>query len=179
MSTLPSMSHRERMEACLSGQKVDRPPVSLWRHFPVDDQTPDGLAAAVINFQKTYDFDFIKVTPASSYCLKDWGAKDQWEGSSEGTREYQNAVIQRFDDWRQLEHLDPTKGELANMLSSLRQIIAEFSPQVPVIQTIFSPLAQAKNLIGRDRLAYHIRTCPEAVHIGLEDHHRNHSCFYQ
>ena len=52
MKTLPR-TPRERLEACLSGRLLDRPPVALWRHFPVDDQTPDGLAAATIEFQIT------------------------------------------------------------------------------------------------------------------------------
>jgi len=47
-----AQNHRERMQACLSGSAVDRPPVALWRHFPVDDQTPQGLAAATVNFQR-------------------------------------------------------------------------------------------------------------------------------
>ena len=63
------ISHRERMLACLNGEQTDRPPVAFWRHFPVDDQTPETLAAAALNFQKTYDFDLVKVTPASSFCL--------------------------------------------------------------------------------------------------------------
>jgi hypothetical protein len=37
-----SLSHRERIEKTIEGQPVDRPAVSLWRHFPVDDQTPEG-----------------------------------------------------------------------------------------------------------------------------------------
>jgi uroporphyrinogen decarboxylase len=39
---------------------MDRPPVALWRHFPVDDQSPDALAAATLNFQQTYDFDLLR-----------------------------------------------------------------------------------------------------------------------
>ena len=38
-------THRTRLETCLSGVQPDRTPVALWRHFPVDDQTPAGLAA--------------------------------------------------------------------------------------------------------------------------------------
>ena len=64
-----NMTHYERLQACLAGEKLDRPPVALWRHFPVDDQAPETLAAATLNYQKTYDFDLVKVTPASSFCL--------------------------------------------------------------------------------------------------------------
>ncbi|MEN4012718.1 MAG: uroporphyrinogen decarboxylase family protein [Bellilinea sp.] len=168
MAKKSPLTHRQRMEAVLGEKKTDRTPVSLWRHFPVDDQTPGGLAAAIASFQKLYDFDFIKVTPASSYCIKDWGAMDIWRGSPEGTREYIEPVINRFDDWRQLKPLNPRVGWLGKSIESLKFLINEFSPHTPIIQTIFSPLSQAKNLVGKDNLLYHLRACPEALHLGLE-----------
>jgi uroporphyrinogen decarboxylase len=39
---------------------------------------------------------------------------------------------------------------------------------VPILQTIFSPLAQAKNLVGGETLLAHIRKYPEALLKGLE-----------
>ncbi len=166
MVTKPT--HRERMEACLAGKILDRPPISLWRHFPVDDQSPDGLAAATANFQTTFDFDFIKVSPASSYSNKDWGSQDTWEGNPEGSRSHPTAVIQRFDDWRNLKKLNPKTGRLGEMLTTLRLLNRQFSPHTPLMQTIFNPLSQAKHLVGADRLTYHLRACPEAVHMGLK-----------
>lgn len=163
-----NLTHRERLEACLSGGTPDRPPVALWRHFPVDDQSPETLAAATLEFQRTYDFDFVKVTPASSYCVKDWGAQDEWRGSTEGTREYTHRVIQRAEDWEKLPVLDPRRGHLAGMLSCLRQIVSALGETTPVIQTIFNPLAQAKNLAGNETLLVHLRRYPDAVHAGLK-----------
>lgn len=162
------LTHRERIERCISGEKTNVTPIALWRHFPVDDQTPDGLAAATAAFQKAYDFDFIKVTPASSFCIKDWGVKDAWKGNPEGTRDYQQFVIHEAEDWLRLPPLDPQKGYLGEQLECLRLLIKEFSPDTPVIQTIFSPLAQAKNLIGKDNLLAHIRQYPDAVHAALK-----------
>jgi uroporphyrinogen decarboxylase len=162
------LTHRERMEACLSGEQPDQVPVSLWRHFPVDDQTPAGLAAATAAFQHQYDFDFIKVTPSSSFCLKDWGSDDRWTGHTEGTREYSKYVINQPDDWYSLPILSPKQGHLGDQLSCLRMLTSEFSPQTPLVQTIFSPLAQAKNFAGKERLQVQIRKYPEAVLAGLE-----------
>jgi uroporphyrinogen decarboxylase len=163
-----TISHRERLETCLAGEKPDRVPVALWRHFPVDDQTPEGLAAATSAFQRLYDFDFIKVTPPSSYCLKDWGAEDRWSGNSEGTREYTNFVIQNPEDWEHLPILNPKHGNLGNQTICLRILTSEFSSHLPIIQTVYSPLAQAKNLVGADRLSVHIRKYPQQLKAGLE-----------
>jgi len=164
-------SKRERLEACLSDGKPDRTPVALWRHFPVDDQTPEGLAGATLDFQRRYDFDFIKVTPSSSYCLKDWGVQDEWQGATEGTRVYTRRVIHSPEDWTRLQVLDPYNGLLGEQLTCLRLLIDELSDNpdpVPVIQTIFSPLAQAKNLAGLEILLVHLRQYPDFVHTGLK-----------
>ncbi len=161
-------SHRERIQACLAGEEVSPVPVALWRHFPVDDQSPEGLAASTAAFQHTFDFDLIKVTPSSSFCLKDWGVNDQWTGNPEGTRDYTQRAIHQPEDWAKLTILDARRGKLGDQLICLRLLTAEFSPETPVLQTIFSPLAQAKNLVGGEQLIVHLRRYPEALHQGLE-----------
>jgi uroporphyrinogen decarboxylase len=101
--------------------------------------------------------------------LKDWGVEDAWKGNTEGTREYTKHVIQSPKDWEHLPLLDPLKApHLSGQLTCLRLIRRGLGPEVPMIQTIFSPLAQAKNLAGRDTLVAHMRLYPEAVMKGLE-----------
>jgi uroporphyrinogen decarboxylase len=156
------------MENCISGNKSDRPPVALWRHFPVDDQSPEHLASATLQFQNTFDFDLVKVTPASSFCLKDWGVTDMWNGASEGTRDYTHFVISQPDDWYSLNDLDPNTGHLGKQLECLRILVNELEPGTPVIQTVFNPLSQAKNLSGQETLLYHLRSFPDAVKHGLD-----------
>jgi uroporphyrinogen decarboxylase len=155
------------LEACLGGQALDRSPVALWRHFPVDDQTPESLAAASAAFQTSYDFDLVKVTPTSSFCIKDWGVDDRWTGNPEGTRDYIRRVIHHADDWARLRPLDPTRGQLGAQLTCLNLLLAELAGHVPVIQTIFSPMSQAKNLAGPEELLIYMRRDPEALHAGL------------
>ena len=160
-------THKERIQASLNNEIADRPPVALWRHFPVDDQSPEALAAATLNFQRTYDFDLVKVTPASSFCVRDWGVEDRWMGDTEGTRRYTKRVIHEPGDWEKLPALDPASPHLAGQLACLRYLRAELGPETPLLQTVFSPLAQAKNLAGNDMLIAHLRLYPEAVMKGL------------
>ena len=161
------ITHKERIQACLNNETLDRPPIALWRHFPVDDQDPKSLAEATLHFQQTYDFDFVKVTPASSFCVKDWGVDDEWVGDTEGTRRYTKKIIHDPRDWETLPVLDPTAPHLAGQLDCLRFIRAGLGPNTPLLQTIFSPLAQAKNLADDDTLIVHLRLYPEAVMKGL------------
>ena len=151
------MNHRERMQKAIAGEKLDRPPVALWRHFPVDDQSPETLAEAVINFQKTYDFDIVKVTPVSSYFVKDWGLVDEWVGSTEGTRKYVKRIITKPEDWTKLSPLDPHKGQLAKEIEALKTIVETLGPDAPIIETIFSPMGQANKMAGQETLLYHLR----------------------
>ena len=161
-------THRERLETILSGEKADRPAIALWHHFPVDDQNAINLAKATIAFQERYDFDLVKVMPASSFCLKDWGAQDEWQGNTEGTRDYTHRVITQPDDWVKLPLLDPHKGYLGQQLQCLDLLQDTFSDHTPVLQTIFNPLSQAKNLVGQKRFLEHLRLHPDAVHHGLK-----------
>jgi uroporphyrinogen decarboxylase len=165
-----SLTARERLQACIKNDPaLDRPPVALWRHFPVDDQSPETLAAATLDFQHHYDFDLVKVTPASSFSIKDWGAEDVWEGSTEGTRRYTSHPIQKPQDWERLPVLDPARApHLAGQISCLRLIRAGLGPAIPLLQTVFSPLAQAKNLAGGETLIVHLRQYPQAVMKGLQ-----------
>ena len=160
-------THRERIQACLDNERIDRPPVALWRHFPVDDQDPKLLADATLDFQNTYDFDLVKVTPASSFCVKDWGVEDEWMGDTEGTRRYTKRFIHDPRDWEKLSVLEPNVRHLAGQVDCLRFIRAELGPDTPLLQTIFNPLSQAKNLAGNDVLIAHLRLYPEAVMKGL------------
>jgi uroporphyrinogen decarboxylase len=163
-----NLTHRERLENTLSGTSTDQPPVALWRHFPVDDQSPDRLAAAAYSFQRTFDFDLVKLTPASSYCTKDWGTQDEWRGSTEGTRTYTYRPVREPDDWLRLTPLDPRQGQLGATVACLRLLISELGPEVPVLQTIFNPLSTAKYLVGGEKLLVHMRLYPDALRAGLK-----------
>jgi uroporphyrinogen decarboxylase len=162
------LTHRERLEVCLSGNTPDRIPVALWRHSPVDDQTPDGLAASTLHFQNTYDFDLVKITPASSFSVKDWGVIDEWRGATEGTRDYIHTVINFPEDWERLPVIDPGKQHLAAMLTCLDLLAKELGADTPILQTVFNPLSVAKHLAGNAKLLVHMRQYPEAVHAGLK-----------
>jgi uroporphyrinogen decarboxylase len=161
-------THRERIQACLNGERTDRTPIALWRHFPEKDQNLESLAAATIKFQQTYDFDIVKVTPASSFAVKDWGVEDEWQNNPEGSRAYTKRVIQKPQDWEALKPLDPSAPHLAAQLQCLKLVREGIGAETPMIQTIFNPMSQAKNLAGNELLLEHIKKYPNAVMKGLE-----------
>ena len=160
------MDKRTRLETIFAGERPDRPAVALWRHWPVDDQRGDALARATLEFQQIFDFDFVKVTPSSNYCVAGYGAETRWEGNLEGTRVWGPRLIQEPEDWLRLRPLDPRQGLLGEVLQADRLIGQALGSATPFIQTIFNPLSQAKNLAG-DRFIPHLRQHPDAVKAGL------------
>ncbi len=161
------MDKRERLEKTIAGEAADRVPAALWRHWPGDDERAADLARSVVDFQRAFDWDFVKVTPASSYSVADYGVQDQWEGNLEGTRVYTRRVITRSLDWTELRPLDPLRGALGRHIEALNLIGSGLGEAVPVIATVFNPLSQAKHMAGEETLIRHMRTRPERLHTGL------------
>jgi uroporphyrinogen decarboxylase len=103
---------------------------------------------------------------------------DRWTGNPEGTRDYTGRAIHQPQDWARLPTLDPhQRVTWAQQLECLRLLTRIFDRNA-VIQTIFSPMSQAKNLVGGMQLLVHLRRDPEALHAGLR-HHADHLRFIE
>lgn len=162
------MDKRERLEKTLAGERVDRPPVALWRHWPGDDQRAADLARSVVIYQHQYDWDFAVATPANNFSVTGYGLQDAWQGSPYGLRTITKRVIERSLDWTTLKTLDPLRGDLAKQLECLRILGESLTPhQVPFLQVVYSPLAQAIRLAGADVLLSHLRQEPARLQTGL------------
>ena len=164
---MTNWSKRRRLEAVISGEKPDRLPVALWRHWPGDDQDAAALAAAHIKWQRDYDWDLLKVGPDSNYSVADWGVEDRWIGHIEGTRETTRWPVQGPQDWAGLPVLDPGRGKLAMQIEALAAVRLEVGEEVPILATIFSPLSQAKHLAGKEALAGHLHSHPDLLHAAM------------
>lgn len=161
------MTKRERIHAAIAKQPVDRQPIALWRHFPKDDLDSVKFARRVVEFQKKYDFDFVKVTPAAGYLDEMHGAQMRDAGNREGTRDHVTRTVNDWRDWAKIETFDKSNPVFRREYASIKLIREEVGREVPILQTIFSPLSAAKNLAG-DRLAQDLREHPAELHHALE-----------
>ena len=161
------MNHRERIHAALRGQPVDRVPVALWRHFPNDDLQAEKLAARVVEFQRQYDFDFVKVTPTSGYPAEMYGATFRDAKNREGTRAYITRPVNALSDWDRIAPLDAKNPVFVRELAALKLIRQQLGGDVHILQTIFSPLNSAHNL-ANERLFADLRAEPEVLHRALK-----------
>ncbi len=87
---------------------------------------------------------------------------------SGGLRDHVVRPVHFPEDWARLAVLDPRQGSLGAQLTALERIRAALGDEAPVIQTVFSPLAQAKNLAGEGQLLLLLRRYPDALRRGLE-----------
>jgi uroporphyrinogen decarboxylase len=161
------LNKRERVYAALHGEPVDRLPVSIWRHFHKQDETPEGLARATLEFYRRYDLDLIKVTPSGLYAVEDWGASVRRSGDDDVPPQLKKPVVEAPEDWRQLAALSVQQGALGHALQALYAVRVGLGPDnPPVLITLFSPLTLAYKLAG-DLVYQHMRGHATDLHFGL------------
>lgn len=159
------MHKRDLLEATIARRPTPRTPIALWRHWPVEDQSAELLARATLDFQRRFDFDFIKVTPSQTFVAEDYGLTARYDGNPEGDLVKGPPPIQRLEQWEALKPLPVTQGALARQLRCLNRIAAE-AGDTPFIQTIFNPLTVAGCLAGPQAVIWR-RRHPEVFRRGF------------
>jgi uroporphyrinogen decarboxylase len=147
-------------------QTGNAPPVMLWQHHPEADQNSITLVEATCAFQDRYACDLVKITPASSFQLRDLGQTDFWNGDDLGRREFGPNLIVNVDDWHRLADSAPKADHIDEHLQAAQIIRSRVSKEIPVIQTVFDPLFQARTLAG-ENWAAQLEQDPDAVARGL------------
>ena len=163
------MTHWERVRAALAGDEVDRPPVSMWRHFYSRETSARGLAEAMLAFQREFEWDLMKVNPRASYHAEDWGVRLSFSGSDSEGHKLIDWPVREAADWEAIEPLDVHAGVLGEQLEALRLIAKGLDGQVPFLMTVFTPLSVAGQLAGsEDAMSGHLEEHGPRVHRALE-----------
>ena len=163
---MAQMSARERVEAALAGKDVDKVPVSLWRHFPERDQTAEALADVTLEWQNRFGFDFIKLMPPGDYATIDWGAVSAYQGAIGGTRQTTTFPITSIDDWAKIKPVPVDRGRNREVIEAAHLVNERLNGEIPVLQTIFSPLTIAMKL-SDGKVLDDLRQRPDIVHEAL------------
>ncbi len=142
------MNKRERIDAALRGDAVDRVPISFWGHNYLKEWTAEGLAEAMLDNYRAYDWDYMKVNPRASYHVEDWGAVLERSNDPNRGHTFKQVPVTEAGDWKRLRPLEPDADVLGEQLAALRLIRDELRGEAYFIQTIFSPLSVAKYLVG-------------------------------
>jgi uroporphyrinogen decarboxylase len=168
------MTKRQRLAATIAGRPVDRLPVSLWRHFYLQETTRAGFVEAMAAWQETYDWDFLKINARYSYHVEDWGNRYSTPTSPTTGPALVHAVVRTPDDFRHLDRLDPDGRDgrparvLADHVGAVADLRRRLGPEVPLLMTVFTPMSVALDLAGGPQdLAALIAQDAGMVHVGL------------
>ena len=163
------MTRWERVRAALTGGDIDRIPISMWRHFLSQETTAQGLADAMMGFQNEYDWDFMKINPRASYHAEDWGLKMRFSDSDSQGQEIVDWPVKSPEDWSKIERLDPTIGAFGEQLKAVELIAERAGGEIPLLMTVFTPLAVAAQLAGNeDAMSRFIDDDPNALKPALD-----------
>jgi uroporphyrinogen decarboxylase len=141
------MTSRERVAAAFEGAPVDRVPLSFWRHFPEEDRRGESLAAATVRYQRRFPADLVKITPTGMYSVIDYGVTVEQEWGI-GTTRYVSGPITTAADLLRIPRIDLHTGMLGEMVDAVRLARAAIGDDVPILQTVFSPLTMLSKVAG-------------------------------
>lgn len=162
------MNKRERVTATLAGQEVDRAPVSFWGHDFLREWSPEGLAQAMLESVRSYDYDYLKVNPRATYYAEAWGCRYRPSSDARRGPELEHCVVQQASDLEAVRPVDGSAGPFGEQLEALRLIGDGLAGEVPFVQTVFSPLSVVGRLTSdREAVRLWMAEAPQALHAAL------------
>jgi uroporphyrinogen decarboxylase len=135
-NTVTGLSKRERFLAAAHLQEVDRPPVGAWIHYHSASFTPRETADAHLAFQRTYDWDYLKVM-----------------------HDYRLAVPAGLEEVARASDLDRVGDPSLDYVNFDAQrevltILHDELPDVPLIDTLFSPIQTVVRALGASAVPF-------------------------
>lgn len=163
------MNKKERVDAALRDEPVDRVPASMWGHDFEREWSAQSLAEAMVENFTRYDWDYMKVNPRACYHIEGWKVKVRPSGEKYRPPVIEDTPIKSSSDWKRLRPLEPDQGALGEQLKALQLINHSVGYDAYFVQTIFCPLGVAKYLVGNNAepVLQTIREDRSALHAAL------------
>lgn len=139
--------------------------MSLWRHFFNREQTVEQLTDSMIEWQEKWNWDFLKLNPPACYHALDWGARYQFFDDPLMEPKLIAPVIDTPADVKRIRVPEPATGFLGEQLQVIRNLRRHFGPDLPIVETVFSPIEIAHRLMkNRDSLTALRKQSPQVLH---------------
>ncbi len=162
---MSELSKRERVDAALAGQAVDRVPVAAWRHFIPDERQPETLAAASLRHFQEFDWDWLKVNPRATYYAEAWGNRYDYDQYDSVLPRLIDGPLHSPQDLEKIRPVAPTGGVFGEQLELLR-LIRQGIGGAHFVQTVFSPLSVLAFLTARPE-AHTVEAAVQAQYDGV------------
>jgi uroporphyrinogen decarboxylase len=161
------MSKFDLLKQTFLGNIDETVPLSLWKHHPNLDRTPEGLAKEEIAFHRAYDHDLLKISFFGHYPCVDFGCEVEYDGAISGSTTLTKAAIDRVSDWEVLDAPDISSGEFGNQVRAVELIKEYAHGRVPTMATIFDGPMVADKLCGK-QLTRYLDEAPDIMTSALE-----------
>jgi uroporphyrinogen decarboxylase len=146
---METWNKKKRFEAVMNNKVSDRPLVSAWRHFTEFEHSgPRVLADVLLYFQKTYDWDFIKVNPRAVYYHEAWGNEYDYSIYNDVVPTRIKTLVEDTSDLGKIKQISGREGVFAEQIEMIKMILDGVKNEVPVMQSVFTPIGILLNLCG-------------------------------
>lgn len=146
----------------------DRPPAGAWGHTYKEEWSPRDLAVSTVERARRFGWDFVKFQPRATCFAEAFGSVYQPSGHRLKGPVLVTAAVADGVSWSKVSLVNPKA--LDDQVESIGMVARELGPDVPVIQTVFSPVTVAGYLVGKSksRVLRDLRKQPEVVLPALE-----------
>jgi uroporphyrinogen decarboxylase len=147
---------------------ADRPPVGAWGHTYREEWSPQELAAITVERARQFGWDFVKFQPRASSFAEAFGSVYKPAGHRLKGPVLVSAAVPDLESWSSLQLVNPKA--LDDQVESIGIVAKELGPDVPVIQTVFSPITVGGYLVGKSqaRIVRELRKHPDVVRPALQ-----------
>ena len=162
------MTGRGRVEAALAMGVADRPPIGAWGHAYREEWSPDALAAITVERARRFGWDFVKFQPRASCFAEAFGSVYHPSGHKLRGPILIQAAAPDLESWSKVRLVN--RQALEDQVESIGIVARALGADVPVIQTVFSPITVGGYLVGKSqsRVVRELRQHPEVVRPALE-----------
>ncbi len=135
------MTSRDRVLAALRGEAVDRPPVSFWGHVYHRESSAGELVAHTLERWRRFEWDWVKLNPRKHYHVEPWGVRYHYSGVPDAKPTVAEWPVHAPADWDLIQEQPHDRGALGEQLEAVRLLRRELPAEVPLLHTVFTPLA--------------------------------------
>jgi uroporphyrinogen decarboxylase len=112
----------------------------------------------------------MKINPRASYHIEGWGARIRYSTDPLTKPATVSYPVAGKDDWKKVGRLDWRSGSLGEILAASEAIVKRIGSEVFCLQTVFSPLSIAADLVdGDDSFQKLLRRGRDELHAALEN----------
>lgn len=145
------MNKMALVDRVLSGEAVERPPVSMWYHFGTQHGGGEQFARTTLDFFDFYDFDFLKVM------------NDYFYQPPEGVD-----AVRTADDLAKLTRFDVSQSLWQEQFKAIELIGAELKGKAHFIDTVFDAWQSINRNLAAENMQQLMADEPDALLEALE-----------